>query len=148
MKLTSWVGSVFLISCLVGCGAQNVEKVDKHYSTVSEDLGRNTDEARRMNAQGIDLIGKGDWPNAEQVFRRALEADVTFGPAHNNLGNVYYHAGKYYLAAWEFQYAIKVMPYSVEARNNLGMVLEAVDKLDDAVKNYNEALALEPANPE
>jgi hypothetical protein len=34
------------------------------------------------------------------------------GPAHNNLGIVYYRQKKYYLAAWEFQYAAKLMAYS------------------------------------
>jgi hypothetical protein len=33
------------------------------------------------------------------------------GPAHNNLGIVYYRRKKYYLAAWEFQYAARLMAY-------------------------------------
>jgi hypothetical protein len=32
------------------------------------------------------------------------------GPAHNNLGIVYYRQKKYYLAAWEFQHAARLYP--------------------------------------
>jgi Flp pilus assembly protein TadD len=131
-----------------GCATKQPQKIDQHYATVAQDLGRNTDLARKLNAEAIGCIESGQWDRAEQLLHQALEADVTFGPAHNNLGNVYYHQSKFYLAAWEFQYAVKLMPYSIEPRNNLGMVLEAVGKFDDAVSSYNEALALEPANPQ
>ena len=36
----------------------------------------------------------------------------------------------------------------VEPRNNLGLVFEAVGKLGDAAKWYEEALVLEPDTPE
>jgi Flp pilus assembly protein TadD len=48
--------------------------------------------------------------------------------------------------ATEFNYAAKLMPNKVEPKNNLGMVLESVGKLDQSAKNYEEAMALEPDN--
>jgi Flp pilus assembly protein TadD len=71
---------------------------------------------------------------------------VMYGPGHNNLGKVYYHQSKLYLAAWEFQYAAKLMPNVPEPRNNLGLVFESAGKLDDAVGSYGEAMRLEPDN--
>ncbi|MES1171564.1 MAG: hypothetical protein ABUL56_04300, partial [Actinomycetota bacterium] len=50
------------------------------------------------------------------------------------------------LAAWEFQYAMKLMPNTPEPRNNLGLVFESAGKLDDAVASYDEAMRLEPDN--
>ena len=68
------------------------------------------------------------------------------GPAHNNLGKVYFRQGKMYLAAWEFQYAMKLMPNQPEPPNNLGLVFEAAGKLDDAAESYGKAVAREPDN--
>ena len=99
----------------------------------------------RRNTVDLDLLIR---PEDTAEVRSALEADVTFGPAHNNLGRVYYHQGQLYLDAWEFQYAIKLMPYQPEPKSNLGLVLEAANKLDEAIKNYDEAMNLEPENPQ
>ena len=91
-------------------------------------------------------MSSGDYAGAEQVLRDALLKDVMFGPAHNNLGLVYFHQAHLYLAAWEFQYAVKLMPNQPEARNNLGLVLEAGGKLDQAVDSYEQAMKAEPDN--
>ena len=40
------------------------------------------------------------------------------------------------------------MPHQPEPRNNLGLVFEAIGRLDEAAKWYDEAVALEPDNPE
>jgi Flp pilus assembly protein TadD len=116
------------------------------YQTVAQDPGRDADTARRENDKAVEWIEKRDWGKAEELLKSALVADVTFGPAHNNLGKVYFQTGRYYLAAWEFQYATKLMPDQPQPRNNLALVLEAVGKLDDAVRCYDEALALAPDN--
>ena len=107
-----------------------------------------TEVARRKNAEAVDLIGRRKYEEAERVLREAVNADLAFGPAHNSLGKVYFHQGKLYQAAWEFQYAAKLMPYQPEPRNNLGLVFEQVGKLDEAVGWYERATALEPDNPQ
>jgi len=90
---------------------------------------------------------EGDLDKAEQALKEALEADVMFGPAHNNLGKVYFTRKLFYKAAWEYQYAIKLMPHHPEPKYNLGLVYEAVGKIDEAVDLYSEARTLEPDNP-
>jgi len=117
------------------------------YETVAGESLRDTETARRHNALGLEAIEANDYDKAEQAFKQALEADVMFGPAHNNLGKVYYTQDLFYKAAWEFQYAIKLMPYHPEPKNNLGLVYESVGKLDDAIELYSEARIIEPDNP-
>ena len=56
---------------------------------------------------------KSDYDAAEAALKAALTADVMFGPAHNNLGKVYFHKGELYLAAREFDYAMKLMPNTI-----------------------------------
>ena len=109
---------------------------------------QDTDLARRITTHSLDLIGDAKWSEAETALVEAINADVTYGPAHNNLGTVYLHENKLYQAAWEFQYATKLMPYQPEPRSNLGLVFEEAGKLDDAVDAYDQAIKIEPDNPQ
>jgi Flp pilus assembly protein TadD len=122
--------------------------VESEYKTVASDPTRNTQLAKEYNTIAIKALKDGDIDEAERRLQDALASDVFFGPAHNNLGHVYFVQKKYYLAAWEFQYAAKLMPNNAEPKNNLAMVLEAAGKPADAVKYYKQALAIQPDNPE
>src|SRR5436309_6318887 len=79
---------------------------------------QDTDLARHENALAYELLQQGNYDKAQEHLVLALAADPLFGPAHNNRGLVYYHTGRLYLAAWEFENAIKLMPYQSEPRNN------------------------------
>jgi len=130
-----------------GCRASRSGPTDD-YMTVAGDPRRDTETARRHNARAVGLIGDDKLDDAERELKAALRADLFFGPAHNNLGNVYYRTRRYYLAAWEFQYAARLMPGKIEPRNNLGLVFEAVGRLDDAARWYDTALELSPESVE
>ena len=118
----------------------------ERYQTVPKESERDADLARRENARAAALMDKGDDAAAEVALKAALDADVMCGPAHNNLGKVYYRQGKFYPAALEFQFAMKLMPNQPEPPNNLGLVFEAAGKLDEAAESYGKAVALEPGN--
>lgn len=143
--------SMLWLLCVVtiasGCRSSS-KPPESDYQTVGKDPRRDIDMAKRENAKAVELIAAGKYNEAEKVLRSALAADVTYGPAHNNLGQVYYHQGKLYLAAWEFQYATKLMPGQPEPRSNLGLVFENVGKLDDAVGWYDQAVGLSPDDPQ
>src|SRR5579864_3340374 len=140
--------AIILSSMLLAACQSTTARQQNDYQTVGKYPQRDSDAARRENEAALRLMAKGDYPAAEQALRRALSQDVMFGPAHNNLGMVYYHQQKLYLAAWEFQYAVKLMPNQPEARNNLGLVFENGGKLDQAVDSYEQALKIEPDNPQ
>ncbi|MBX2851685.1 MAG: tetratricopeptide repeat protein [Phycisphaeraceae bacterium] len=118
------------------------------YRTIAAEIGRNTDQARTLTARAAVAIKEGRHDEAEQILRDALTQDVMYGPAHNNLGQLYYQQQRYYEAAWEFQYAIRLMPHQPIPRNNLGLVFEATGRLDEAAEQYGLAVAEEPDNPE
>src|SRR5688572_25552238 len=86
----------------LGCSTNRRPK-PLDYQTVGRDLNRDTEFARKQNGKAVELIREGKLDEAEKVLREALAADVLFGPAHNNLGKVYFKQGKLYLAAWEFE---------------------------------------------
>ena len=142
------------VLCLTGvlaaaaCGcAGKTRTAAPEYQTLKPDPARDGDSAARQNARAVDLIEQRKYDEAERLLKRALTADITHGPAHNNLGKVYFQRGQYYLAAWEFQYAVKLMPGQPEPRNNLGLVFEQVGKFDEAIGWYGKATELAPDNP-
>ena len=139
-------GLLFVLAVLAtasGCARKPTSPLDA-YQTMGRDPRRDTQAARQHNARAVKLLQDGKLTAAEVELKAALAADLFFGPAHNNLGTVYYEQEKYYLAAWEFQYAARLMPNRPKPRSNLGLVFEAVGKLDEATKWYEEALQLAP----
>ena len=146
--MRKWLLAAAGLAVMMAMGCHRTAAKPAEYRTMAEDANRDTKTARHENAKGYDLMEKGDLEKAEKTLKAALTADPFFGPAHNNLGIVYLRQGKFYQAAWEFQYAAKLMPYSPEPPNNLGMVYEAVGRLDEAEKWYSEALTMQSDNPE
>ena len=138
--------AVSLAASAVGCAGKR-QAGARGYETVKPEPARDADSAATQNALAVDLIERHKYDDAERLLKRALTADITHGPAHNNLGKVYFQRGQYYLAAWEFQYAVKLMPGQPEPRNNLGLVFEQVGKFDEAIGWYGKATELAPDTP-
>jgi hypothetical protein len=134
-----------------GCGAfRATEKT--HYETVQADAQHDTQLAEAEHAKAIDYFcgrkcgGACDLVKAEEHLQKALLADVTYGPAHNSLGMLYQKQRKLYLAAWEFEYANKLMPERFEPLYNLALVYESADKLDRAIEYASMAFSMAPRN--
>ncbi|MDR0608587.1 MAG: hypothetical protein LBG58_00570 [Planctomycetaceae bacterium] len=137
---------LLIILTAVGCAADSV--TTPKYETVTVNPRRDPEAAAKHNQHGLEALAKGKLDKAEKHFKESLIKDVDFGPAHNNLGRLYFDQGKNYLAAWEFEYAAKVMPQRGEPYNNLGLVMERVGKLEQAVDAYEMANILCPNHPE
>jgi Tfp pilus assembly protein PilF len=137
--------TLVLLSCASGCHSSGTSE---GHDIIVADGKRDTDRARKEHERAYDLIREHKYDEAEKVCKRALKADIMFGPAHNNLGLVYYYQNKLYAAAWEFQNAIKLMPYQAEPRNNLGLVFERAGKINSAAEAYTKAHEIQPDNPE
>ena len=136
------VGSLFFVCGCTQFGHVKMERIKARAGNVC-----NTERATRLNHRALRNIKKGRWTIAEKLLLEALEADRTFGAAHNNLGRVFYSQGKYYEAAWQFQFAADKMPGAVEPVNNLGLVYETVDRLDEAIELYFRAYEMTPSSP-
>jgi tetratricopeptide (TPR) repeat protein len=125
-----------------------------HYVTVEADANEDTEKARRIYRdcrKEMEKRARGekcDLADIEKRLRDTLAADVRFGPAHHSLGIVYTWQKKLYLAAWEFDYAARLMPDRFEPLNNLGLVYESVGKYDQAKSYYLQACEKSPNNPD
>jgi Flp pilus assembly protein TadD len=144
---TTSITFLFLGVCFILTACQSNQShfgSRNHEVRNASDPRRDTHLAKLHNANGLKHIENKNYELAEIELKKALEADLFFGPAHNNLGIVYYNTDRYYEAAWEFEYAMKLMPRKAEPRNNLGMVFEAALKLAQAAEWYEKALFLKP----
>lgn len=141
---------LLLVLLMPGCGS--TDKVDdESYRTIKANPLRDTDAAREANEQGLEHLDAGEIEQAELAFKKALKADKEFGPAHNNLGKVYYLKKNWYFAAHEFDNAIRLMPNHAGPYNNLGLTLIGSGepgKIDDAIEHFRKATTLDPLNIE
>ncbi|MCA9234848.1 MAG: hypothetical protein KDA44_05230 [Planctomycetales bacterium] len=122
------------------------------YHTVAATSQGDEETAAAKHAEALVFIEDYRWPKdlvkAELLLNEALVADVGYGPAHNSLGMVYYMQDKLYLAAWEFQYAAKLMPDHPQPYNNLGLVYERAGKYEEATSYFSMALSRDAGRPE
>jgi len=100
---------------------------------------RNQQLAAELTSQATAILGK-DPVKAEQLLRLALQADLYYGPSHNNLGVLHLQRDELYEAAEEFDWARRLMPGHPDPRINLGLALERGGKIDDALEAYASAL--------
>ena len=147
LRSQPWIIAVLVLLPPVGgcAGLWTHKRAD--YQTIVGDPHRDPEKAAKENERAGKLLEKGKRDEAEQALQKALIADVGHGPAHNNLGKIHFARDEYYLAAWEFEYATKLMPDRPEPVNNLAMVYETVDRLDQAIELYSLAYELAPHDP-
>lgn len=149
--MRSLLVATMLISFLMLSGCAHFQKqtgTPLDYRTVSPNKFTSTARAERLYRKSLGFIEAEGYDFAEQCLQKALLADISYGPAHNALGKVYYAQKKYYLAAWEFEHAAETLPSRAEPLNNLGLVYEAVDKFGEAIGYYQEAVSLKPESSE
>jgi Flp pilus assembly protein TadD len=138
-------GLILALMAIPGCHQQPAQGGG---SALHGDVVQNTEQARAETERAVQLTSEGKYAQAEPILKRAIQLDPMYGPAHNDLGLVYFHENRLYDAAWEYENAAKLMPRQPQPRNNLGLVLEQAEQLKEAVAAYTEAWQLAPDNPE
>lgn len=78
------------------------------------------------------------------AYRKVLELDPNFAPAHINLGTLYYNAQDYESAEHHYRKAIECDPRYALAYFDLGNVLDETGRIPEAIKAYETALRLAP----
>jgi hypothetical protein len=88
------------------------------------------------------------WKNSITLYERALKVTENNDLAHYNLGNALKDQGKMEEALAEYREAVRIRPSSVDAQNNIGIILEMYfKKYDEAIYYYRQALRFTPNNP-
>lgn len=103
--------------------------------------------AERLTSRALDKLACGHVAKAEELLREAIQVEPSYGPAHNNLGQLLYSRREFYLAAWEFEKAAREMPERAEPLYNLGQIFEETGRLPEAIGYYGQAYGLAPDDP-
>ena len=111
-------------------------------------VAHDSPSARQLNYAGIQFVRRGQIDKAEASFKKSIYADQTFGPAHNNLGKIYFRKRKLKLAATAFQEAMQLMPHRAEPVNNLGLAYEASGRINEAIELFEAAHLMGIHNPQ
>ena len=104
---------------------------------------------------GVALMSASKVQEARRQFQRALEIDPHFTDARYDLASAEAAGGEWEPAAVEFRQVLLERPGDANAREHLGEVLMLwgdqffkAGNLQEAVKRYDDAIALRPADPE
>ena len=82
-----------------------------------------------------------DWNDAARWLQKAIAMDPNDAEAWYNLGRVRYTDQRFTEALDCFHRLLSLEPQSVRAENNIGLSLEALNRTDDAIAAYRQALA-------
>ena len=105
-----------------------------------------------LSATAAEFFAKGvsleDDPNccddAIEAYKKVLELDSTYAPAHINLGTLFYNQGDYVSAENHYRSAIACDSRYALAYFDLANVLDETGRLEEAIENYRSALQLAP----
>jgi len=79
-------------------------------------------------------------------FRRSIQLDPDYWPAHFGLADELFAAAQLDEAAREYASALKINPGHVPGHIKLGQVMVRFNRLDDALACFQTALKIEPTN--
>jgi predicted TPR repeat methyltransferase len=94
------------------------------------------------NNLGVLLKDLGRFEEAASAYRKALELDPHYAPAHHNLGEILQRRGDLEGARRCFTSALQFDPNLTQARLSLGNVLTDLGQFPAAVSHYRQALAV------
>jgi tetratricopeptide (TPR) repeat protein len=88
------------------------------------------------------------WRDEVTLWEDVVKKSPNKARPHNNLGELFYKRGRLNDAQREYQSALSVMPYYVDAHINLGALHEGRGLLDEALKEYQIAAKINPQSAE
>ena len=106
---------------------------------------------RQYIRQGNKLFRRGDYPNAEVSYRKAIEKNPKNPQAAFNLGNALMAQKKDSAAVMQFDSASKLETNPLrkaKAFHNVGVICQSHKMYGDAIEAYKSALRLNPADNE
>jgi Tfp pilus assembly protein PilF len=143
---------VFLEIRLSSDGSANVREVVKEYSKEAsfareEKSTRVSKKAQQEFDQAIQESSRGNSSKAIEHLQKAVKEAPDFFEAYNNLGAQYQKLNQYDAASQAYQKAISLRDETAKPHINLGMIYWAQGRLEDAVREFKQALQFDANLP-
>jgi len=107
-----------------------------------------SDDAKKLNSQGLDHLHKKEYDQAANLFRQALQLQPDFPEALDNLGKALDASGKDDEAVADFDKALKIAPQNASIHADKGLALFHEGKYEESAAAYREAIAIHKDFPE
>lgn len=117
--------------------AQRAKESLAEFTTAAK--GRNPN-AREFGIIASDYVLLGDYFDADHWFTQATVGDPSEASYWYLLGRTKYKEGWYEAAITAFEHALSLRPRYVEAENNRGLTLSAIQKKDSAMQAFQRAI--------
>lgn len=128
---------------LAGSVALEAREVDKAVIFLKRSLELAPDQPDALCHLGVAYWQLQDYQNAEIAYQKAISLDKNYAEAYNNLCMVVHESHKRPLDALSLvDQAITLRPDYADAYNNRGNILQALDRVEEALISYNKSLAL------
>jgi tetratricopeptide (TPR) repeat protein len=114
-----------------------LQRVDKELKESPKDAGLLLIAARTYTAAN-------NLSRAEELARQAIDANPSSFDGYNLLGQLYVRQKKLNEALQEYGTIAKQQPSNVAARTMVGMLLQVQNRQDDAKREFEEILAIDP----
>ena len=101
-------------------------------------------KAEALKAEGNTEMKKGHFAKAETCYRKAIDADPEYMPAHYNLGNALSRQRRFTEACDAYHRATELAPDDYDIFTNLGVTYKKLGALKEAQRQFARAAAIAP----
>jgi Flp pilus assembly protein TadD len=109
-------------------------------------LGPLSDEVRGKISEAKDRFDKGDFVNAEKLYKEVLDDAPGNAFVLSNLGVAQFRGKRYPEAEESLKKALELAPEDAFSRSTLGIVFYTQGKLDKAVDELTQSVSINPNN--
>ncbi len=132
---------------LKGVAEHQSGRLDEAQASARRAIATGGEKPNFLLLEGGVLHDRGDLAAAEERFARVAAALPKWSVGHLELGRVHLDQGNPAVALRDFQAAAEAEPRSVRAWNNVGIALQAMERLDEATRAFTHTLTLDAAYP-
>jgi len=122
---------------------QKWNQAQQHFQKAADNL-LFTEPEVALTGVGFASFKKGEYLLAVDAYKRALEQNPRYSPAHFHLGEAYYALDRNDLAIASFQQALVLSPKYVEVYYQLGLAQLKAERKADAIRSFQEVIRLAP----
>ena len=128
--------------------ARKTGKLDDFIKTYEKMLSSDPDNAVLLNYLGNAYLDKGNFTEAENLYKKSIGIEPAFGNPHNNLATIYVMGQKYKEGLEEFQKALKYSDRKAPVFYNIGLCYINMGDKDKAKEYFMKALEIDKKNPD